>query len=197
MEQDREDVKQKRIEWCKKIETIDPKNLIFIDESGIATNMTRLYGRIIGGERLVDAVPGAQWKTTSIVSSIRCDGKTAAMTLEGPFDGAAFNTYIIEILCPTLRKGDIVVMDNLPAHKSVIARKAIEDAGAELWFLPPYSPDYNPIEKMWSKIKANIRKRKATTNKKLNKAISDAFKTIRESDSIGWYQSCGYQLIQS
>ena len=197
MEQDREDVKELRSVWLKKIKNVDPRKLVFIDESGITNNMTRSYGRIIGGERLVDAVPGAQWKTTSIVSSIRLDGETSAMTIEGPFDGAAFNTYIIEILCPTLRKGDIVVMDNLPAHKSAVANKAIYDAEAELWFLPPYSPDYNPIEKMWSKIKAHIRKQKATTNRKLNKAITDAFKTIRESDCIGWYSSCGIQLMQS
>lgn len=140
--------------------------------------MTRLYGRIEGGQRLVDSIPGAQWKMTSIVSSMRFDGSTTAMTIDGPFDANAFKAYVVNILCPVLRKNDIVVMDNLPAHKCKSIQEAIEKTGAELWFLPPYSPDFNPIEKMWSKIKAYLRMKKARTKKALNKAISESLELI-------------------
>jgi transposase len=173
------------------------ENLVFIDESGVQKNMTRLYGRMIGGERLREATPGGHWDTTTIMSSIRLDGTITAMTLPGATDTPAFYAYVAEILCPTLGKNDIVIMDNLSSHKGNEIRKAIESTGATLMFLPPYSPDYNPIEMMWSKIKTILRKTKARTSTALNEAISSAFASVSVSDILSWFESCGYVLIKS
>jgi hypothetical protein len=126
---------------------IDPHRLVFLDESGAKTNMTRLYGRIIGGGRLVGRTPHGHWSTTTILSSLRLDGSTAAMVIEGATDRDVFEAYVQEVLIPSLRPGDIVVMDNLAPHKSPRIIAAIEAASAEVWFLSPYSPDLNPIEK--------------------------------------------------
>ena len=186
-----------RNRWKNKIANIDHKRLVFIDESGVTTNMTRHYGRIRGGSRLVDSVPGGVWSVTSIVSSIRLDGSISAMTIKGPIDGDSFKTFVSRVLCPSLRRGDIVVMDNLPTHKSEEIKKMIKGARAELWYLPPYSPDLNPIEKMWSKIKASMRKMKARTEKDLNRAISKSLKLVSADDSVGWFESCGYGLMHS
>jgi transposase len=175
----------------------DVRNLVFIDESGVQKNMTRSYGRIIGGERLRESAPGGSWDTTTMISSIRLDGTTAAMTITGSTDAVVFKTYVSEILCPTLCEDDIVIMDNLSSHKVPGIREIIEATGAELMYLPPYSPDYNPIEKMWSKIKAFLRKTKARSPEILNEAISDAFRSISASDASGWFESCGYRLIHS
>jgi transposase len=174
---------------------MDIKNLIFIDESGVQNNMTRFYGRIIGGKRLHESNPGRTWDSYTIISSIRFDGKTAAMTIKGSTDAEVFKTYITKVLCPTLCKNNIVIMDNLTSHKIPGVREAIEARGAELLYLPPYSPDFNPIEMMWSKIKAFLRKIKARSEDKLNEAISNAFKTILASDAKGWFKACGYVLI--
>lgn len=173
----------------------DVKDLVFIDESGIQNNMTRLYGRIIGGKRLREAAPGCTWETTTMISSIRLDGFSTAMTISGATDADVFRTYISKILCPTLRKGHIVVMDNLRAHKAIGIREMIEATGAMLVFLPPYSPDFNPIEKMWSKIKSILRKMKARTKSELDAAIAVAFKEVTGNDARGWFVSCGYGLI--
>jgi transposase len=175
----------------------DVRNLVFIDESGVQNNMTRSYGRIIGGERLRESAPGGSWDTTTMISSIRLDGTMAAMTIKGSTDADVFETYISEVLCPTLCEDNIVIMDNLTPHKVPEIRKLIEAMGAELLYLPPYSPDFNPIEKMWSKIKAFLRKTKARSPENLNEAISNAFRTITASDAGGWFESCGYELIHS
>jgi transposase len=159
--------------------------------------MTRLYGRIIGGDRLKEAVSGGMWNTTSIISSIRVNGSYECMTVEGATDGEIFRIYINEILCPSLVAGDFVIMDNLSSHKVSGIREAIERTGAFLFYLPPYSPDLNPIEKMWSKIKASIRKAKARSSESMAEAISDAFRSVTPKDSLGWFGSCGYVLIQS
>jgi transposase len=173
------------------------KNLVFIDESGFQDNMTRLYGRIIGGERLNESAPGGTWNTTTMISSISFDGSLAAMTIRGATDAEVFKTYVSKILCPTLRKDHIVIMDNLRAHKVTGIRELIEDTGAILLYLPPYSPDFNPIEKMWSKIKSILRKMKARSKEEINAAITAAFKEVTGSDAQGWFESCGYGLIQS
>ena len=165
---------------------------MFIDESGAKTNMTRLYGRAFGGKRAVDTTPHGHWCTTTMISALRLDGSTADMVLDGATDGAAFLAYTREILTPSLRRGDIVVMDNLAAHKMPAVIATIEASGAEVWFLPPYSPDFNPIEKMWSKIKAYLRKVKARTKESLWQAIGDALKKVTASDALGWFKSCGY-----
>jgi transposase len=171
---------------------VNLRRWVFLDESGAKTNMTRLYGRSFDGQRLVDSTPHGHWCTTTLLSAIRIDGALAAVTVEGATDADVFATYVQQVLVPGLQAGDIVVMDNLAPHKMPAVVEAIETAGAEVWFLPPYSPDLNPIEKMWSKIKAFLRKAKARTQEALHKAITAAFETITESDAIHWFASCGY-----
>lgn len=191
-EQDRPDVKAQREAWSQKVKGLDVQRLVFLDESGAKTNMTRLYGRSFDGGRLVDATPHGHWCVTTMLSSIRADGTTAAMTIEGATDAEVFAAYVKEVLVPTLRPGDIVVMDNLAPHKMPAITTALETAGAEVWFLPAYSPDLNPIEKMWSKIKALLRKAKARTEETLLQAIRNALAAVTQSDAIGWFASCGY-----
>ena len=159
--------------------------------------MTRLYGRRFDGERLVDAVPHGHWSTTSMLSCLRLDGSTAAMSLDGATDRVAFETYVERVLVQTLRPGDIVVMDNLAPHKSPHAAECIRRAGADLWLLPPYSPDFNPIEKMWSKVKAYLRKAKARSRSALDRVIGRALRSVTADDAKGWFTSCGYGYTQS
>lgn len=140
----------------------------------------------------MDTTPHGHWSTTTIISALRFDGSTADMVLDGATDGTAFGVYVEQVLIPTLRPGDIVVMDNLAAHKMSPIVAAIEQTGAEIRFLPPYSPDFNPIEKMWSKIKAYLRKVKARTKETLWQAIGDALRTVNAMDAFGWFKSCGY-----
>jgi len=168
---------------------------VFLDESGAKTNMTRLRGRAPRGKRLHTAAPCGRWQSTTMISSIRLDGTTACMHLPGAADTEAFVTYVGEVLCPTLRRGDIVVMDNLAVHKSPRVTTLIEAVGAEVKFLPAYSPDLNPIEKMWSKIKALLRSYEARTPEELDEAISKAFSKITAKDAMGYFASCGYSII--
>ena len=168
---------------------------MFLDESGAKTNMTRLRGRAPKGRRLHAAAPCGRWQSTTMISSIRLDGTTASMHLPGALDTAAFLVYVREILCPTLQRGDIVIMDNLSVHKNAEAQTLVEAAGAEIRFLPAYSPDLNPIEKMWSKIKAWLRSSEARTPAELDQAISLAFTKITSKDAAGWFTSCGYAFI--
>jgi len=166
--------------------------LVFIDESGAKTNMTRLYGRAKDGQRAVDDAPSGHWCTTTMISSVRWDGSTACMVVDGATTKDIFKAYVENILLPTLRPGDVVVLDNLSSHKNQEVRDLIESAGAELWFLPPYSPDLNPIEKMWSKVKSILRKLKARTEQALITAIAQALNQVTASDAKGWFKSCGY-----
>jgi transposase len=193
VEQDRPDVKARRDHWREKTTEVNLRRLVFLDESGAKTNMTRLYARSFNGQRIADATPHGHWCTTTMLSSIRLEGSTATMVIEGPTDAAVFKAYVTDVLIPTLQPGDIVVMDNLSPHRSAGIAEAIEAAGAEVWFLPPYSPDFNPIEKMWSKIRAFLRKAKARTYDALLEAIAAAMKTITASDAMGWFKSCGYR----
>ncbi len=173
------------------------KKLVFIDESGAKTNMTRLYGRAKNGARAVDATPGGHWSTTTMISSIRLDGSTAPMVVNGATNKEVFKVYIEKFLLPTLNKGDVIILDNLSAHKSKEIRELIESAGADLWYLPPYSPDLNPIEKMWSKVKSILRKLKARTEAELITAIAQALDHVTPQDVKGWFKSCGYANIKS
>ena len=160
-----------------------------MDESGAKTNMTRLRGRAKRGKRLLAAAPCGRWQSTTMISSIRLDGETACMHLLGAADTAAFLIYIGEVLCPTLKAGDIVIMDNLSVHKSPEVAKLVNAAGATVRFLPAYSPDLNPIEKMWSKIKSVLRSVEARTPQELDEAISLAFSKITAKDAEGWFAS--------
>ncbi len=157
--------------------------------------MTRLRGRSPKGERLVCHAPHGHWRTTTMISSVRLDGTTACMTIEGATNTEVFYAYVREVLVPSLRPGDIVVMDNLGAHKNERTLALIEAAGAEARFLPAYSPDLNPIEMMWSKVKALLRKAQARSHPDLLAAISSALAAVTPQDAIGWFSHCGYSFI--
>lgn len=169
---------------------------MFFDESGAKTNMTRRYGRVIGGGRVFDSAPFGHWCTTTMLSSIRLDGTYACMVVDGPTDQEVFREYVRCILAPSLRPDDIVILDNLRVHKDKKAKQYIEDKHATLSFLPPYSPDLNPIEKMWSKIKEFLRNGKARNPENLFTTIGAAFKTVTAQDATGWFRSCGYTASQ-
>lgn len=150
--------------------------------------MARLRGRAPIGERCVAPIPHGHWKTTTFVAALRFSEMSAPMTLDGPMDGAAFLAYVEQVLAPTLNRGDIVIMDNLPAHKSADVRKAIESAGAELRFLPPYSPDFNPIEMAFSKFKSVLKKIAARTVDDLEAAITTAFHAITRNECRNYFK---------
>ena len=166
--------------------------LVFIDESSAKTNMTRLRGRVRGGQRLHDHTPGGHWHTVTMLGSIRLDGVTSCLVIEGATDSDVFREYVRQVLGPTLRPGDIVICDNLGAHRDAEAQKLIEARGAQLRFLPPYSPDLNPIEAMWSKVKASLRAAKARTSESLLLAIQEALNSVSASDAQGFFRHCGY-----
>jgi transposase len=154
--------------------------------------MTRLFGRALHGSRRNDSAPSGHWNTATMLSSIRFDASTEAIVIDGPVNKKMFAAYIEKELAPTLHPGDIVIMDNLSAHKDEAVRKSIESRGATLKYLPPYSPDLNPIEKMWSKIKQLLRSAKARDYEELIRAIGDALNRVTPDDAVGWFQSCGY-----
>jgi transposase len=158
--------------------------------------MTRLHGRALDGARVFDSVPHGHWCTTTIISSIRLDGACACLAIDGPTDREVFREYVRLVLAPSLRPGDIVVLDNLAAHGDSETRRLIESAQAQLEFLPPYSPDLNPIEKMWSKIKTFLRAAKARTQEELYTSIGAALKTVTSHDASNWFLSCGYTASQ-
>jgi len=190
-------VKQKRQEWGTRTAGIDPARFVFIDESGAKTNMTRLRGRCKGGGRLHDTAPLGHWETTTMIAALRRDGSTAPMVIEGATDAAVFWAYVKHVLVPVLRKGEIVVLDNLSSHKGAAIRELIEAAGAQLWLLPPYSPDLNPIEKLWSKVKEFLRAAKARCTEELDRAVADALDTVTAQDAINWLAPCGYRYDKS
>ena len=166
--------------------------LVFIDESSARTNMTRLRGRVRGGQRLHDHTPGSHWRTVTMLGSIRLDGVTSCLVIEGATDSDVFREYVRQVLGPTLRPGDIVICDNLAAHRDVETQKLIEACGAELRFLPAYSPDLNPIEMMWSKVKGRLRQAKARTDPELLTAIAGALPSVSAADARGFFRHAGY-----
>lgn len=166
----------------------------FVDECGVNLALTRLYGRAPSGDRAVGSVPVNYGSNITMIGALGLSGLDALMTVDGATDGEVFRVYIERILCPTLRVGDIVVMDNLGAHKVAGIREAIEAGGARLIYLPPYSPDLNPIEKCWSKIKTALRAVGARTRRALERAINQVLSTIAESDALAWFAHCGYEV---
>ena len=174
---------------------LDCTRLVFIDETGASTKMARLRGRARVGERCVAPIPHGHWKTTTFVGALRVDGLTAPMTLDGPMDGEAFLAYVEQILVPTLKPDDIVIMDNLPAHKSASIREAIENVGAELRFLPPYSPDFNPIEMAFSKFKSILKKIAARSVHDLDGAITTAFHAFTANECSNYFKAAGYVSV--
>ena len=173
---------------------MDPAKLIFLDESGAKTNLTRLRGRAPKGQRVHSRAPQGHWQTTTMISSIRLDGTTACMALEGATDTESFRAYVQAVLAPTLRPGDTVVMDNLSPHKSDPTLALITQAGAQVRFLPAYSPDLNPIEMMWSKVKNLLRSAEARTHADPIAAIGQALASVTPQDALNWFAHCGYSF---
>jgi transposase len=170
------------------------KRLKFIDEIGANLGLTRLYGRAVPGERVIEATPGHSGAHYTIIAALGYRGVKAPWVLDGAMDAAAFETYVQHVLAPTLRAGDIVLMDNLSAHKGQPVRELIEARGARVQFLPPYSPDFNPIELCWSKVKTALRAAKARTLEDLMKALMDALSSVSRRDIQAWFAHCGYVL---
>jgi transposase len=174
------------------LKDVDPDRLVFLDESGTQTSMTRTRGRAPRGQRVVAKVPGGHWKVVTRISAVRTGGPFAAASLVGATDSDVFRAYVREVLAPQLRPGEVVVMDNLAPHKAVGIREAIEGAGAEVRYLPPYSPDFNPIENLWSKVKGKLRSLAARSVDGLHDAIGTALATVTPSDCVGYFRHCGY-----
>jgi len=173
---------------------VSPAQFVFLDESGAQSNMTRLYGRAPIGDRCNDYTPHGHWKTTTLLSAIRLDGviEPATVIYNGPINRVTFEGYVQQYLTPSLRAGDVVVMDNLAAHKSSAVIEAIHSADATVWYLPPYSPDLNPIEKLWSKVKAYLRRIAARTFDAIGQALVNVLQTVDPTECANYFTSCGY-----
>jgi transposase len=172
--------------------SLDPSRLVFLDETWATTNMARRYGRAPRGERALDAAPHGRWRTTTVVAALRADGVTAPLVLEGAINGPAFLAYVEQFLAPALRPGDVLVLDNLSSHKVAGVREAVEAAGAALRYLPPYSPDLNPIEQVFAKLKALLRDAAARTTEGLWAAVGQAFSRFPAAECARYLAHCGY-----
>jgi transposase len=177
--------------WQKQLGGLDPDRLVFIDESSAKTNLTRLRGRAPRGQRVKAHAPYGRWQTTTMLCGLRLQGAIAPMLLSGAIDGAAFTEYVRQVLAPALRPGDIVVMDNLASHQSADAQEAIAAVGASVVFLPPYAPDFNPIEMMWSKVKQILRSIAGRTFEELCDGMARAIAAISATDALGYFTHCG------
>lgn len=170
----------------------DFSRVLFLDETGAMTNFVRTHGRSVEGERCVADAPAGHWKTVTAVAAIRASGLTASATTPHAMDGELFLAYVQDALVPALNEGDVVVMDNLPGHKRPEVRQLIEAAGAKLLYLPPYSPDFNPIEMIWSKVKRLLRSIGARTVDALHAAFAQAMDAVTPNDILGCLRHCGY-----
>lgn len=186
-ERDTEENQKRRKEFVETLRSIPAEKLIFLDESGVSTQMTRLYARATGGARVAEATPQGQWKILTILGAISTRGLVASMKSKPPPTGKSFSPFWRRF-CPAVRPGDVVVMDNLSSHKVDGVRQRIEQCGAQLLYLPPYSPDLNPIEKAWAKLKQLLRGLKARTKEALDQAISDLLPSITEDDAKAWFR---------
>ena len=183
-------VVRERKNWIECLLGYDKNNFVFIDESGVNTDLTRIYGRAIDGERCVDKVPLNTPQNTTILSSVRYNGETVYTVYQGGTTSDKFSDYLNNILAPALHKNDIVVMDNMRTHRSKEVKKVIEELKINVVYLPPYSPDFNPMEKMWSKIKSVLRKLKIRIIENLPDAIKYSFSKVCASDCLGWFNAC-------
>jgi transposase len=174
---------------------MDPERFVFIDETGAATNMARRYGWAPRGERLVQAAPHGHWRTTTFVAGLRSTGLVAPLVLDGPMDGAVFLAYVQQFLAPTLRPGDVVVMDNLGAHKVAGVEEAIRAKGASVLYLPPYSPDLNPIEQVFAKLKAMLRSAAARTKEALWTTIGQILDQFSPAECRNYVANSGYEFM--
>lgn len=184
-------MKQRRA-WFDSQLDLNPDRLVFIDETWTATNMARSHGRSPRGERLRMGLPHGHRKTTTLVAGLRNSGMVAPMVLDGPINGEWFEAYVAQVLAPDLRRGDIVIMDNLSSHKRTSVRDMIETAGATLLFLPPYSPDFNPIEKAFARLKAMLRKAAERTVQGLWELIGKLLDFFQPTECANYFSSCGY-----
>jgi transposase len=187
-------VKERRVAFQAEVQTLEPGRLIYLDEAAATTTMTRRCGRAPAGQRVVDAVPQGHWCVTTMVSAISLVGVVSSLVFEGATDAEAFATYVEQLLAPKLRPGDVVILDNLSSHKTARVRQALERVGARPLFLPPYSPDLNPIEKMWSKVKSYLRSAAQRTMEGLWQAIGRGLNQVNADDCRGFFASCGIQL---
>jgi transposase len=192
LEQDRQDILRRRRVWFDGQLELDPAKLVFIDETGLSTKMARLRGRALCGERCRAGVPHGHWKTTTFTGALRLTGMTAPFVYDGAMNGTVFLAYVSQVLVPTLSSGDIVIMDNLPAHKAAGVRKAIEHAGATLVFLPPYSPDFNPIENAFAKLKALLRAKAKRTITALWDAVAELLNQFPPAECANYFAATGY-----
>jgi transposase len=189
-ERDRPDVQKKRRAFRREVKRIEPERLVFVDETGVTTAMTPAYAWAPRGERAVDSAP-ASWESVTVIAALRLDGVGAPLALPGSVDTAAFESYVEQVLVPALHKGDVVVLDNLKPHLAPGVAAAIERVGARVLPLSPYSPDYTPMEEMYSKVKAFLRRVAARTKGDLYDAIGEALKQATPEDIIGWFQEAG------
>ena len=192
-EQEREDVACKRAQWRHTQQEIHPDQVVFIDETWAKTNMTRTYGRSSIGTRVVEGVPFGRWETTTFVGALRSTGFVAPLTVDGPINGRVFLAWVQQELVPTLSRGEIVVMDNLSSHKVAGIREAIESVGAEVRYLPPYSPDLNPIELAFSKLKKLLRDAAKRTTEQLWNLCGTVLDQFTKSECRNYFKHCGYR----
>jgi transposase len=190
-------VHEQRQAWPDEVAPIDLDHFVFLDETGVNTAMTRRYARSKRGQRVVERVPEGRWQTLTLLSAIRTEGIAGSLAFPGGTDTEAFTTYLDKVLLPSLRPGDVVILDRLNVHKAARVKALVESVGAKLQLLPPYSPDFNPIEKMWSKVKEQLRKAKARTTEALHQAITAALQTVTQLDIRNWFASCGYGTPES
>lgn len=191
-EQGRKDVRERREIWHQSLADIPVENLVFLDESAASTAMARLYGRSPKGERLTGSAPAGHWLTVSMLSAVRVDGPVAPFLIDGAVDGAVFSAWVEQSLLRELRPGDVVIMDNLSSHRIAGVSRLLEESGHAYFYLPPYSPDFNPIEHMWSKVKSILRRLEARTYEELLAAMKTAILSVTENDCAGFFKHCGY-----
>ena len=186
---------KRRQAWFDNQLDLDPYRSVFIDETWASTNMARLRGRAPRGQRLRMSVPHGHWKTTTFIAGLRCSGMVAPFVIDGPVNREVFELYVEKILVPELAPGDIVVMDNLSSHKGPAVRAMIQAVGAELMYLPPYSPDFNPIEKAFAKLKAGLRKAAKRTLDSLWDTIGVLTHTFSANECSNYFNACGYDAV--
>jgi transposase len=186
----------KRGWFRRRARRLSQRRFVFVDESAVNTAMTRRYGRAPRGERAHDSAPRNYGAHTSLIGAMGLRGLVATLAVEGPVDADCFNAYAERVLGPRLRKGDVVVLDNLGAHRASRIEEVAEARGAQVLWLAPYSPDFSPIEQCWSKIKAYLRGAKARTQEQLDQALAAAIRMVTKSDIRGWFKHCGYSLAR-
>jgi transposase len=195
-ERDTPEVQEERREFAENVEPIEPKRLVFVDETGVTTAMTPAYGRAPRGERVEASAP-ASWESVTVIAAMGLSGVRAPLAFEGALNAATFLTYVEQVLVPALRRGDVVIFDNLASHLSSAVSEAIERAGASVLPLPPYSPDFNPIEEMFSKFKEFLRRVGARAKEHLYEAIGDGLREVTPEDILGWFRHAGLCVMQA